>query len=295
MYALPTGGAVPGAGFDFTTRWRRSAPLLDVSAHLPAKTRVDFLYQGGSSRLDGKVRLGGVYAGAGTAADYEGMDASGKAVVIRRSDAVQSWDWIAPAQAAGAELLIVANDRPGKLFEFVAGDLPVVSVTKAQGDRLIAAAGGGKLSFRGEAIAFSPYMYDLTLNEDRGIPTELSLSPRTRDLAQIDHRFLGAPGLVYESRADCHAYSFPPCWGYFEPVRGQSTRTDYVSTEGARWYQGVLHSAGWEQRHDQVTYDAGQAVQLRLVRTDHPAEARPRLLGPRARRRQHVRERALRE
>jgi Subtilase family len=56
MYAVPT-GTVSGAAFDFTTRWRRSARLLDVSAHLPAKMDVDFLYQGGSGRLDGKVQL----------------------------------------------------------------------------------------------------------------------------------------------------------------------------------------------------------------------------------------------
>jgi subtilisin family serine protease len=261
MYAVPT-GAVPGAGFDFTTRWRRGAPLLDVSAFLPATMEVEFLYQGGSNRLDGKVGLAGVYAGTGAAADFEGVDASGKAVVIRRSDAVQSWDWVAPAQAAGAELLIVANDRPGKLFEFVTGELPVVSVTKAQGDRLIAAASAGKLSFRGEATAFSPYMYDLVLSEDRGIPAHLSLAPRSRDLAQVDHRFLGPKGLVYEGRYDCHAYSLPPCWGWYEPVPGQSTRTDYVSTGGARWYQDVLHSAGWEQRYDQVTYDAGKRYSL---------------------------------
>ena len=257
MYALPT-GAVPGAAFSFTTRWRRSAPLLDVSAYLPARTEADFLYQGGSGRLDGKVRLEGVYAGTGTAADYDGVDASGKAVVIRRSDAVQSWDWVAPAQAAGAELLIVANDRPGKLAEFVVGELPVVSVTKAQGDRLIAAARAGTLTLRGEATAFPPYMYDLVLTRDRAIPADLSLTPRTSDLAQIDLRILGPAGLAYEGRGDCHAYSLPPCWGAYEPVRGQSTRTDYVSTAGTTWYQDIAHTAGWEQRYDQVTYDAGK-------------------------------------
>jgi hypothetical protein len=257
MFAVPT-GAVPGAGFDFTTRWRRSAPLLDLSAFVPAKTAVDFLYQGGSSRLDGKVRLTGVYAGNGAPADYDGLDAKGKAVLIRRSDGVQSWDWIAPAQAAGAELLIVVNDRPGKLYEFVVGELPVVSVTKAQGDRLIAAAQAGKLTLRGEATAFSPYIYDLAFSDARGIPSDLSYAPRARDLAQIDHRFLGPAGLVFESRYDCHAYSFPPCWGATEPVPARSTRTDYVSTGGIRWYQDVVHAAGWEQRYDQVTYKPGQ-------------------------------------
>jgi hypothetical protein len=88
------------------------------------------------------------------------------------------------------------------------------------------------------------------------------LSPRARDLAQIDNRFLGPPGVIFESRADCHAYSLPPCWGYYEPVRGQSTRTDYVSAGGARWYQDLLHTGGWEQRYDQASYDAGRRYSL---------------------------------
>ena len=226
MFAVPT-GAVGGAAFDFVTRWRRSAPLLNVAAHLPARTAVDFLYQGGSNRLDGKVELAGVYAGTGAPADYAGVDARGKAVVIRRSDDVQSWDWIAPAQEAGAELLVVVNDRPGRLFAFAFGDLPVVSVTKAQGEALVSAAQGGKLTLRGEATAFPAYMYDLA-SRHQGFPTDLAYAPRPRDLAQVDHRFLGPEGAPLRGSLRLPPYLGPPCWGGTSRWRGQSTRTDYV-------------------------------------------------------------------
>lgn len=276
LFATPT-GAVPGAGFDFAMRWRRGAQLLDLGARTPAKAPFDPLYQGGSTRLDGKLTLDGVYVGTGTPAEYAGIDAKGKAVFITRSDAIASWEWIAPAQDAGAALLVVVNDRPGKLFEYVAGDVPVVSVTQAQGQPLVAAARAGKLSLVGRATAFSKFMYDLVLANEREIPDDLSFSPRVTDLAQIDNRYLGPKGVVYDGRYDCRtSYGLPPCWGTYEPVPARSVRVDYVSTgAGTRWYQDVFHLSGWEQRHDQATYAAGR----RTERTWLAPVTRPRL-GP---------------
>ena len=262
IFVAPT-GVVPGKAFDFAVRWRRSEPLLDLSAHLPRRTALDPIYQGGSVRLDGKVLLRGVYAGTGTAAEYEGLNARGRAVLISRSDAVQPWDWAPVAAEAGAALLVVVNDRPGKLYEFAGGggtDLPVVSLTKAQGDPLIAAARAGRLVLHGDAVEFSEYMYDLTRSNNRRIPAGLSYAPRTRDLARIDQRFIGGtPRLAFEGRYDCRPYQWPLCLGSYEPVQTGSTRADYVSTQaGTKWYQDVFHSEGWEQRHDQVTYKAGR-------------------------------------
>ncbi len=262
IFVAPT-GVVPGKAFDFAVRWRRSEPLLDLSAHLPRRTALDPIYQGGSVRLDGKVFLRGVYAGTGTAAEYEGVNAQGRAVLISRSDAVQPWDWAPVAAEAGAALLVVVNDRPGKLYEFAGGggtDLPVVSLTKAQGDPLIAAARAGRLVLHGDAVEFPEYMYDLARSDARGFPAGLAYSPRTGELARIDQRFIGGtPRLAFEGRYDCRPYQWPLCLGSYEPVQTGSTRADYVSTQaGTKWYQDVFHADGWEQRHDQVTYKAGR-------------------------------------
>jgi hypothetical protein len=264
LFAAPT-AAVPGPLFDFAVRWRRSEPLLDLSAQLPRTKALDPLYQNGSARLDGKVLLRGVYAGTGTTDEYAGVDARGKAVVITRSDAVESFDRAAAAAAAGAKLLVVVNDRPGKLWEFAGGtDVAVVSLTRAQGEPLIAAARARKLVLQGDAVAFPDYMYDLVFNDHRRIPVDLSYAPRTSELAQVDHRFVDErPRLAFEARSDCWSYLLPPCMGWYEPLETRSTRTDYVSpTKGVSWYQDVFTLEGWEQRHMQVTYRPGQHASL---------------------------------
>ena len=110
IYVAPT-GVVPGKAFDFAVRWRRSEPLLDLAALLPRRAALDPIYQGGSARLDGGVLLRGVYAGTGTPSEYAGVNARGRAVVIARSDAVQSWDW-APCGSGGRSGSADRGQRP---------------------------------------------------------------------------------------------------------------------------------------------------------------------------------------
>ena len=235
-------------------------------------------------RLDGKVRLGGRLRRAQEPRPTTtGVDASGKAVVIRRSDAVQSWDW-SRSRAGRRGRAADRGERSSRQALRVRGgaELPVVSVTKAQGDRLIAAARAGKLS---SAARQSRSRRTCTTWSERG-PSAFPPNCRWRRARATWRRSTivswPGPGLAYEAAADCHAYSFPPCMGLVRagpgPVDANRLRLHPRARAGTR---SVLHSAGWEQRHDQVTYDAGKRYELRLVRTDHPAEARPRLLGPR--------------
>ena len=112
------------------TRWRQGEPMLTVTgAGLPS---LDPLVQAGSTIGTEQGNLSAVYAGSCAAADYEALDANGKAVVVTRSDAVSP---AAPAQAAvaaGAKLLLVVNDRVGGLSEGVsAPQLPRCTGTRA--------------------------------------------------------------------------------------------------------------------------------------------------------------------
>ena len=104
-----------------------------------------------------------------------------------------------------------------------------MSVTKAQGDALVAAARAGKLTLRGEAIAFPAYMYDLRSRRRPGIPTDLAFAPRPRDLAQIDHRFLGAAGARLRGPRRLPPYRSRLAGADSSRSAGQSTRTDYVT------------------------------------------------------------------
>ncbi|MFD2796576.1 S8 family serine peptidase [Promicromonospora vindobonensis] len=257
FYAAPT-GAVDSAHFDFGVRWRAIEPALDVVARRPAPTAVDPVYQAGSARLDGRVELRSVAAGTGTAADFEGLDAEGKAVLVTRDDAVPAEEREAAALAAGAALLVVVNDRPGPLVEYVTqGDLPVVSVTSAEGAKLLPAAATGRLTLTGSAQEFPSYLYDVSKSWPGEIPTDLALAPTKRQLATVESRYNDTEErLAVDDRADCRDYQWPPCLSVPALQATATERTDYVSTyDDVTWYENVQHESTWEQRGIRQAYE----------------------------------------
>ncbi|SBT48979.1 S8 family serine peptidase [Micromonospora auratinigra] len=277
VYAAPT-GRISGGSYEFAARWDRGVAHLKLAAHTPATSQLDPLYQNGSTRLDGKVELTGVHAGTGRPEDYAGLDATGKAVLVTRDDTVTPAARAQAALAAGAALLVVVNDRPGTYYQ-QAGftELPVISLTRAQGEPLLAAARAGTLVLRGDAVAFSPYQYHLIRAWSGEVPADPTYAPTEEDLARVDQTFrAGTPTLVFDLVAECRPYYWPPCQGEYEPVAAPSTRVDYFSTqEGTAWYQKAETVGGWEQRHDQVVYRPGQ----RTARNWFNPVTRPRL-GP---------------
>ncbi|MFI8524785.1 S8 family serine peptidase [Promicromonospora sukumoe] len=257
FYAAPT-GTVDSADFDFAVRWRATEPALDVTAWAPLPVGFDPVYQSGSARLDGRVSLRAVAAGTGTAGEYAGVRAQGKAVLVTRDDAVSAEEREAAAQAAGAALLVVVNDRPGSLIEPVTqGDVPVVSVSSAQGAKLLKAAAKGWLTLTGKAVEFPTYLYDVSKSWPGAIPAELALAPSTRQLATVESRYNDTEErLAVDDRADCRDYQWPPCLSVMVLQPTASERTDYVSTyDDVTWYENVNHESGWEQRGVNQAYE----------------------------------------
>ncbi|WP_406032516.1 S8 family serine peptidase [Nocardioides sp. NBC_00163] len=257
IYAEAT-GLVDSAEFDFAVRWRATEPALDVTARSSRPLAFDPVYQLGSSRLDGRVSLRTVAAGKGTSADYEDVDAKGRAVLVTRDDAVTAEEREAAAQAAGAALLVVVNDRPGPLVDFVTQeDLPVVSVRSTQGEKLVAAAAKGKVTLEGKAVEFPNYLYDISKSWPGEIPAELALAPTTRQLATVESRYNDTQErLAVDDRADCRDYQWPPCLSVRALQPTATDRTDYVSTyDGVTWYENVDHESTWEQRGVRQAYE----------------------------------------
>ena len=275
VYANPVSG-LPGE-MEFATRWRRTAPLLDLAARTPTKRTLHPIYQTASRRFDGDARIGAVAAGNGTPAEIAAAGVRGKVVLVKRSGAVTTWDRATAAHEAGARMLVVVNDVPGKLAEYAGGtDLPVVSLTRAEGQPLLDLLAAGKaVSFDVVGTEFPAYLYDLVPSYVGGIPRDLSYAPRQTDLATVTNRFVGdGTGLALESRADCRSWYWPPCLQVYEPVRPGSTRTDYVSTDSRNdWYEQVDHTAGWQLRGDRLSYDRGETA----TRTWFDTVVRPRL------------------
>lgn len=257
VYAAPT-GTVAGSRYEFTMRWRRTAPLLSVKAD---GLSINARGMPSARRWDGTATLPAVSVGNGTADDYSGLDVRGKAVLVRRSDAVVLDEQVTIAARFGARLVVVVNDRPGRYLAYTGDtDLPVVSVSQAQGGPLLRRAANGRLTLKVSGSEQPRYLYDLVRTFDGKLPSNLAWTPRARDLATITNRFVGKAGqLAFESRADCSDWGLPPCLQYFEPVHLGTTRTDYVSTQaGSVWYEDVRDGRGWELRGQERGYRAGQ-------------------------------------
>jgi subtilisin family serine protease len=250
MYALPTAPVRTG-DFEFEARWRKAFPLLTVADHgRPLMT----LGLAGSALYDGRDDLDTVYAGAGAPGDYTGVPAKGRAVIVTRSDSLTGAQRAQAAAAAGARLLIVVNDGPGKLADYVGADdgdysaVPVVSVTAREGAILIPRARQGRLRLSVAGAPDSPYVYDLVDPHPGRIPADLAYRPRAADLSTVDMRFHSLDGHSSypsgEFRWDYRPYR---TYGLGALLRATmpGTRVDYTSAQpGTAWAEAAVTGPG---------------------------------------------------
>ncbi|MEU9385668.1 S8 family serine peptidase, partial [Streptomyces sp. NPDC048279] len=107
LWALPTKDKVTRGSFVFTTRIRAKQTPLAIT-YRGHRLDGSLLVQPGSAPFrNGSTHVDAVFAGNGAPADYTGLHARGKAVVIRGSDKVAPADQAAAARAASAAMLLV--------------------------------------------------------------------------------------------------------------------------------------------------------------------------------------------
>lgn len=207
LWASPTDKVSEG-GFQFVTRWDLQEPRFTYRGSDGTLTA---LAQTSSAVVTGKFRLRTAYVHTGAAADYEGLDVNGKAVIVDRSDAVPPLTRVANAEAAGAKMLVVLSDRPGRLNESYAksgrSDLPVLSVRASQAADLLARDKRGK-ELVIDAQGSPRYLYDLVSRHPDRIPDRpLAYAPDPdRDLAKLTNRFYSdRPATGYGYRYDISA------------------------------------------------------------------------------------------
>ncbi|WNI21624.1 S8 family serine peptidase [Streptomyces sp. ITFR-16] len=267
LWASPTKKVTQGS-FTFLTRWRQGEKLIDLTAD---GRDVPVAAQGGSKIAeDSRQKLATVYAGRGAAADYRGLDAKGKAVVIRSSDTVAPADRAAAAIAAGAKALFVVNEGDGVLMESYADygttlPLPVASVRRLAGEGLVEAARRGR-KVTVDQRKYARYVYDLVDRHDGTVPDRsLAFAPATRQLAEVRNTFYGHRDVVGGGyRYDIPDYGFGI--GFAEYEKYPSTRTEWVNPlPGASfWYEdhAVYNDEGsdtsLEERSAELDYRAGR-------------------------------------
>ncbi|MFF3559374.1 S8 family serine peptidase [Streptomyces sp. NPDC002574] len=298
LWALPTQGKVKKGSFVFTTRIRAEQTPLRITYGGRSLDDTLLVQPGSRPFRDGTAHVDAVFAGDGTPADYAGLSARGKAVVVRGSAAVAPTDQAAAARAAGAAMLLVAGAGDGRGSDWygdpdgtTTGPLPVASLTTDEGEALIKrirSAGRAGTRLAVEAHPSPKYLYDLADYHQGGVPEDPSAATDPGSLARIENDFAPPAGKqVVESREDSPSYEYwPAAYPYAvygsvrvppfprEPV-APGHRTDWVSAgDGVKWQQYATVD-GWSTFTDIVGYRPGSVHNERWF----GPVIRPRMLG----------------
>ncbi|WP_240338413.1 S8 family peptidase [Peribacillus alkalitolerans] len=259
MYAVPTEKVTTGT-FEFSNRWRLIKPILEINF----KGKVlDDLLLGGSTLLEGKYNLSTVYASKGTAADYEHLEANGKAVVVDFNTDITPSEQAAAAHAAGAKLLIIVNNEDMEFGAWVGSEdgksipLAVAGISKSEGDEVIAEARSGNLKLHVEGEPNTPYVYDLIDRHHDQIPNNLKYAPSSSELVEIDTRYKSdreAPGR--EWRVDIRKGSTSGI-SWDQQIEFPSVRKEWVSVDkDTLWlHRAEVLDSSWFVRHPAVSYE----------------------------------------
>ncbi len=224
--------------FDLAARWRKGEPVLSLRAFglLP----IDAVAQFGSTITTGKQWLRPVYAGSGAPEDYANVDAEGKIAVVTRSDDISPSDRATAAVAAGAALLLVVNDKPGILYEYVGNSaIPVASIHRDIGSILIALAEHGMPPLKVSQEQYPDTIYDLARVWRDQVPDQpLTYHPSHHDLARIDAHY--------------HAVHDAEGAGY----RANTALGTVSTSRDTEWYPGirtewVTPDISWVESHEQ--------------------------------------------
>ncbi|WP_338693795.1 S8 family serine peptidase [Streptomyces sp. Q6] len=263
VYLSPTEKVADGSLKAFL-HWRLRQKALD--AETGSGRDVTLAAQPNTAFHDGVSTLRTVYAGPGAAADYTGLDADGKAVIVDRNDTVTANERARAAADAGAALLIVVNDTRGRLNQSYSGadGLTVASVARETGAQLIREAASGTGTLHVRQRQYPDYTYDLVQTFDGVIPdASLAYRPANSDLARVDNHVHATDGtLGYGGRY------FVPSWGPALGVetyeRWSRTTTEYVTGgTGAMgsWFEqhtGLGAAGGYFERGQTASYTAGR-------------------------------------
>ena len=266
--------------FSFATEWQLVQPLLTVHptkrADEPALPNPELASLG--APYVGKATLDLVDAGHGTEADYEQVEASGKVVLATRS-AASLRSQADAARAAGAAVLLVANDELGRWTEQVSRqDLPVYRLASPAGEVLrdeLAARGGVRLNLAG--IRDATYNYELVFAHEGRIPDEVTYDVDAKDLAVVRSDY----------RENSSRTSRQEGWvpvidgigvGNISGIRrnGPVQRTEYVSTEDVSWQRmaqphGEFPGYYWTWSPERRYTSGEEAEQLWWGPLVHPA------------------------
>ena len=264
VFANPT-EAISTGDFEFYSQHSLVAPDITASVVEPEASPIAADYVFSSAKLDGTFEHEMVYAGLGRVEDFEGIDVEGKIALIQRGE-ITFLEKMQNAQAAGAVVAMIFNNVPGLLL--ISGDpalLPTLAMSQAEGQRLLELTEAGTVIVGLDAVAVSPYLYDLVLPEPDQIPATLEYV--------VDDSTVATGVLQYRSHVPDHQvgelrHKWRPweqvSFGFLRQTVAPLKRVEYISAGDTAYQQYHWASSTLELPFDLPmfgtygTYDPGE-------------------------------------
>jgi subtilisin family serine protease len=242
LFAQPMSPAKVGR-VGMTSHWRLEAPA--VAMTVPGARDIELAptyYQMDAAAtssaefpvVDGRLSLPVVDAGDGRPDEIARLNLRGALALIRRSDEISVADQSNAAADAGARVVAIYNDRPGRNAAFGPSSaplrVPTVRLSHEEGRRLLDRLETRRVTVVVTGEPASPYVYDLVFAERDGIPGSLRYTVGPKDLVRVDRDFhtQSADTLAYSEAS----YPFQPTdefvIAHLRPLREvPRSRTDY--------------------------------------------------------------------
>ncbi|KRV48579.1 hypothetical protein AQ490_24565 [Wenjunlia vitaminophila] len=235
---LPSPG---GSNDEFVLDSSLTAPVLTAKVEADKPLSLTPTQLDGAKQFSGERTLEVVDAGTGTPAEYRGINAREKIVLVTRSPDVPISEQIDTAAEHGAATVAVANNTPGRLVAAAGSTaVPSFALYGEQGEQLAARAALGDLRIELKGTPYSPFQYDL-VHTVRSIPQDgLKFVADETNTARIDadyyahaqqagnlHQAFGRAGLPYFATTTV-------------PIRLGAPHQEYVTADpNARYWTGA--------------------------------------------------------
>ncbi|QIG38416.1 S8 family serine peptidase [Microbacterium sp. 4R-513] len=248
---------------DFTTRWRLTHERMSIDI---GGRHLDALPLNSSKPMTGELKTQVVDAGAGSPEEFASAGARDRIAFVTLSPDVTPMQQAANAAAAGAAMLIMANDADEEFNTFVGGEdeytkgpIAVAGISGVEGDLVRAMLAKKKEKATVVAEAYSDEIWDLSHFVDGSVPADLAYHPK--DLARVDTTIFGKKGAeVAEIRWDVNPAGRMGYALHMSTQRGM-VRTDWTDAS-ADWDQELVTVDGlWLMRDITRSYEPGERTE----------------------------------
>lgn len=248
---------------DFTARWRLQHTRMEIEIE---GKELDAIPLSGSKPLTGHFKVEVVDAGTGSEKELAAARVRGKIALVKLSPELTPRQQAINAAAAGAKMLIIANDADGEFNtwtgaedEYGKGPIAAAGISGIEGKAvrsMLLKHKKQQLKATVNAEAYSDEVWDLSRYVEGSVPQDLEYRPT--DLARVTTTFHGTEGdEIGEARSDINAAGNGGYALYMPSQRGM-VRTDWIDP-AADWDTGVITADGlWEMRDAAHSYEPGQ-------------------------------------